>query len=199
MSGAWLVLFLGLWVVCIALVTLVLGLSRRIQSLETEVFANRAASAHAEAAGQVREQLLGTQVAEHAVESGVVEAAGGMAGVVLFVSEQCGPCQALASDLSANVSKLGRSEGKGLAQLLDARVTVITDQAGAFDELGATAVIIDPAGAVMDRFSMMATPTGIALDDNGAVIEALIANGFRDVEKLAQAVQPGRLSVVMSV
>jgi hypothetical protein len=197
MSGAWLVLFIGLWVVCIALMALVLGLSRRIQSLEWTVFADRAGSAHAETTGQLREQLLGTHVAEHAVESGVVGAAGGMAGVVLFVSEHCGPCQTLASDLSAKLERNG--SGEGLAQLLDARVTVITDQAGAFDELGATAVLADADGAVMNGFAVSATPTGLALDDEGVVIEALIANKFRDVEKLAQAVhQPDRLDVTVS-
>lgn len=196
MSDAWLVLFIGLWVVCIALATLVVGLSRRIQSLESKVFADGATGAHAEATAQLREQLLGTQVAETAVESGVVGAAGGMAGVVLFVSKQCGPCQALASDLSAKLTKLGKSKGNGLAQLLGARVTVVTDQAGAFDKL-ATALIVDSDGAVMNDFAVTATPTGIALNDEGVITEALIPNEFRDVERLAQAVQPGRLGVVM--
>ena len=194
MSGAWLVLFVGLWVVCIVLVALVLGLSRRIQSLESKVFANGAANARAEATSRVREQLLGTKAAEPAVESGVVGAAGGMAGIVLFVSEQCGPCHALASDLAA---KLERNAGKGLAQLLNARVTVITDQPGAFDMLGATAVIADPDGSVMNGFAVTTTPTGIALDANGVVIDALIANEFRDVQKLAQSAQPVELGVVM--
>jgi hypothetical protein len=183
--------------VCIVLVALVLGLSRRIQALESRAVAN-GASERAQAAGQVRERMLGTRVADTAVESGIVGAAGGMAGVLLFVGEHCGPCQTLASDLATKLTGLGRSKREGLAELLDARITVVTDQTGAFDELGATAVIVDSDGTVMNGFAVTATPTGIALDGDGVIVEALIANEFRDVEKLAQAVQPGRLGVVMS-
>lgn len=195
MSGAWLVLFLAMWLVCIVLAILVLGLSRRIQWLESKMFASGSDDAHAEANDEIRKLLIGRQTAEHAVESGVVGAAGGIAGVVLFVSEQCGPCKALASDLSA---KLASNDGKGLAQLLGARVTIITDQAGAFDGLGATAVIADPAQTIRDGFAVAGTPTGIALDDNGVIIDAAIANEFRDVEKLARAAQPAQLDVIVA-
>jgi hypothetical protein len=197
MSGAWLVLFIGLWVVCMLLAVLVVGLSRRIQSLESNGFISRAASARAEVTRDVAEQFLGKQLAERAVESGIEGLAGGLAGVILFVSEHCGPCQALAADLATELTKLGRSEEDGLAELLDGRVTIVTDQTGAFDRLGATAVIIDSDGSVMNNFAVTATPIGIALDDDGVVIAASLANDLRDVRTLARAAQPPRLEVAV--
>lgn len=191
MSGAWLVLFLAMWLVCIVLATLVLGLSRRIESLESLV-----SQSGAGAMDQTRERLLGKHFAEHAVESGVVSGAGGMAGVLLFVSEQCGPCQILASDLAA---KLQGNSANGLTEAVGARVTIITDQTGVFDGLGATAVIVDPEGSITSGFDVTATPTGIALDDEGVITDAVIANDFHDVEQLARATRSGgSLDVVMS-
>jgi len=197
MSGAWLVLFIGLWIVCMLLAVLVVGLSRRIQSLESNGLVSGAASARADATRDVEEQFLGKQLAERAVESGVEELAGGLAGVILFVSEHCGPCQALAADLAAELTKLGRSEETGLAELLDTRVTIVTDQTGSFDALGATAVMIDSDGSVMNSFAVSATPVGIAIDDDGVVIAASLANELRDIKKLARAGQPPRLEVAV--
>lgn len=192
MSGAWLVLFIGLWVVCIVLVMLVLGLSRRIEGLESHVAPNGVRGMN-----QMRERLLGKHLAKDAVESGVVTSADDLAGLLLFVSEHCGPCQLLASDLAA---KLDGNRAGGLAEAVGSRVTIITDQSGVFDGLGATAVFVDPDGSVTSRFDVNATPTGIALDDQGVVTEALIANQFHDVEKLARAANAGTtdLNVVMS-
>jgi hypothetical protein len=193
MSGAWLVLFIGMWVVCIALVTLVLGLSRRIGALEVGL-AGRTVDT---AAHEIRPQLLGRQFADLAVESGVVGASDGMAGVLLFVSEGCGPCQMLAASLAA---RLDEEDATAVAQVVGIRVTVITDQAGAFDELGATAVIVDPDGKIRREFGVAMTPTGIALNDDGVVVEAMIANQYDHVEKLARAAQPdsAKLNVVLS-
>jgi hypothetical protein len=44
------------------------------------------------------------------------------------------------------------------------------------------------------------TPTGIALNDDGVVVEAMIANQYDHVEKLARAAQPdsAKLNVVLS-
>lgn len=197
MSGAWLVLFIGLWIVCMLLAVLVVGLSRRIQSLESNGLASAAASVRADATRDVEEQFLGKQLAERALESGVEGLAGGLAGVILFVSEHCGPCQALAADVGAELTKLGRSDEAGLAELLDTRVTIVTDQTGSFDALGATAVMIDSDGSVMNNFGVTATPIGITLDDNGVVIAASLANELRDIEKLAQAVQLPKLDVAV--
>lgn len=196
MTGTWLVLFIGLWVLCVLLVVLVIGLSRRIQLVEARAFVDTAGDVRADATRQVREQFLGKLFAEQAVESGVAGAAGGMAGVVLFVSEGCGPCQALASDLSA---KVGGSQKPGVAEMLGARVTVVTDQISVFGDVGATAVIRDPDGTVMNGFGVTATPTGIALSDDGVVVEALVANEFRDVEKLVQAIQPEQRAALLRV
>jgi hypothetical protein len=195
MSGAWLVLFIGLWLLCVVLVLLVLGLSRRIQSLESSTpLAELAAKVHADARAKVRQELLGAQRGQEAVKAGIVGPTGGMAGIVLFLNKQCGPCETFAADVAAN---LERHPGKGLAELLGARVTVVTDQAGAFDEFGVTAVIADPERAVVRDFAVTSTPTGIALDENGVVIEATITNQFYDLEELALASQPGRLEVML--
>jgi hypothetical protein len=145
----------------------------------------------------LRERLAGKHFAKEAVGSGIVSSGDDVAGVFLFVSEHCGPCQLLASDLAARVAGSGTG---GLAKAVGSRVTVITDQAGVFDGLGATAVVVDPDGSVMSRFDVDATPTGIALNESGVVTEALIVNQFHQVKKLAHAAGGGTpdLSVVMS-
>lgn len=176
MSGAWLVLFIGLWLVCITLVLLVLGLSRRIDVLES-----RDSPGAPRPGDELRGRFLGRQLADVAVEAGVAPNASDVAGLYLFVSEHCGPCQLLASDLAEE------TDGR-VADVVGSRVTIITDQSGAFDGLGATSVIVDPDGLVMSKFAVSATPTGIALDEQGVVTEALIANRLRDVRRLARTI-----------
>jgi len=195
MSGAWLVLFIGLWLLCIVLVLLVLGLSRRIQLLESsDPLTDLAAKVHADATAKVRQELLGAKRGEQAVAAGIVDATGSMAGIVLFVNEPCGPCQTFAADVVANLERHGE---RSLAELLGAQITVVTDQVGTFDELGATAVIVDPERVVVRAFAVTSTPTGIVLDENGTVIEATITNQFYDLEQLALATQPGRLELTL--
>lgn len=187
MSGAWLVLFIGLWLVCIVLSLLVVGLSRRIEVIE-----GRAGPDSTPGAQDLRERLVGREFATGVVESGIVSRGGDLSGVWVFVSEHCGPCQLLASEIARTLNG-GRS--MGLAAAIGSRVTIVTDQAGVFDALGATDVVIDPEGALMSRFDVHATPTGIALDARGVVTEARIANRFHHLDELARAVQGGTSSL----
>jgi len=191
MSGAWLVLFILLWLLCVALVTLVIGLSRRLELLEAAVANPQSAAVPAD---PTKGHLVGTRVAEHAIESGIVGAAGGMAGVVLFVSDGCGPCRTLADDVQARLNGL---ESQSVVGALGTRVTIVTDQGEAFDALGASAVIVDQSGGVQDSFDIGGTPTGIALDEDGVIRGSMIPNRFSDLEKLAKLAKPAQLEVVL--
>lgn len=180
MSGAWLVLFIALWAVSAMLVVLVIGLSRRIQILESLT-----ASADRHGRDPAPERFLGKNFSEHAIESGVATRTDGIAGVFLFLSEHCGPCQQLSSDIASNLDASG---AKGLAGAIGNPVVIITDQSGTFDQLGATKVVIDQDESIRRGFEVNGTPVGIALDREGAVVEALIANRFEDVQKLSAAI-----------
>lgn len=180
MSGAWLVLFIALWMVSALLVVLVIGLSRRIEALE---------SLTASAGGHVRkpapDQFVGQNFSEHAIESGVATRADGLAGVFLFVSENCGPCQQLSSDIASNLDASGAGS---LVRAVESPVVIITDQPGTFDQLGATRVVVDQDESIRHGFEINGTPVGIALDQEGVVVEALIASRLEDVQKLSAAI-----------
>lgn len=77
------------WGLCMLLALLVVGLSRSIHSLESNVFVSAAASARADATRDVQERFLGKELAEPAVASGISGGGRGLAGVILFVSEHC--------------------------------------------------------------------------------------------------------------
>lgn len=189
MSGAWLALFIGMWVFCIFLATLVLGLSHRISSLEEMV------SAGSSGGSDPSQQLIGEHFEAHAIASGVASATGAIAGVVLFVSEQCGPCQTLAANVRAT---LANAPAKSLDEAVQARVTVVTNETGMFDELGATAVLVDPTHGITQGFGVTATPVGIALNHDGVVMDARIVGGFQDLKDLATATTGSPLNVIMS-
>lgn len=190
MAGTWLVLFILLWVVCLALLTLVLGLSRRVDRVEQFVLPSGGAAVPTD---PTKGRLVGANVAEQIVKSGIEGAAGGVAGVVLFVSDECGWCRALAGDVQSRLEKVA---GAGVASAVGTRVTIVTDREETYKALGATAIVVDQRGEVQSGFGIESTPTGLAIDEYGVVRGAMIANRLSDIEQLARLAQSTGLEVL---
>jgi len=172
--------------VSVVAIVLVVGLARRIGILEAAI--RQHGVGRDSATNEIRQQWLGSQLADQARRSGVAHGSGDMAGILLFVSEHCGPCQSLAGDIERRVSQ----GPAGLAELLGARVTIISDEPRAFADLGASAVIIDSDETVRREFRVAATPTGMVLDEYGVVIDAMIVNTYGDVQHLADSARQER-------
>jgi hypothetical protein len=105
----------------------------------------------------------------------------GRAAVLLFLSVGCGPCQALAEEMS-------RAGLNGL----DGQLIVVT-AASDPRELGipeTLRVVTEPDGAVSRALSVAGTPFAVAVGPDGIVTGVDVPNTVRQLSDLAAA--PGR-------
>lgn len=177
MSNGWIVLFIVLWIAVLVLLTLVLGLSQRVNAMEKRGLALVDEDPFA---GM---PAVGSHAPVDLPDGSLLNSSRSESTVVLFLSSGCNPCQKLATAL-----REAHLERGGLHELLAADVVVITDAPGVemFEGTGAERVLVDD-GATARGFGIKATPAGVAIDAAGFVRGVGIPNGLADVESLAAA------------
>jgi hypothetical protein len=173
LSGPWIVLFVALWLVVIGETVLVLGLSRRLTTLES--------TGTRVAAGATMGAIpVGTPIPREAADRLAIPSpdAAIRSSVILFLSPGCGPCHKLADALN------GQTLGRGPGDHLD--IIVVTNEAGAerFSHVGRT--VRDPEGTLAKGLGVPGTPFGFAIDPQGIIRSiGIVPNALDDLKKLA--------------
>lgn len=179
MPTGWAVVVVILCVAVVALAIIVLGLLRQV----TPVL-ERAAGAHADGHALSHQgPTVGSQVPHFAVGGPdgefTPEQLRGRPAVLLFLTEGCGPCTDLATEI-------------GQAELVDlpSQLVVVTGPDGV-RELGlpiGLRVVAEPDKEVSDPLSVVGTPLAISLDSDGIVRAVRVTNTLEQLDALTAGV-----------
>ncbi|MGH2868161.1 MAG: TlpA family protein disulfide reductase [Solirubrobacteraceae bacterium] len=187
MPTAWIVLFIVLWIAVLALLTLVLGLSQRVNAMEKRGFSIVEDDPFA---GM---PAVGTRAPVDLPDGSLLISPHSESTIMLFLSSTCEPCKRLGSSL-----REAHLERGGLREFLGAEIVIITDPPGfeLYEDTGATRLLADDDGAIARGFGVRATPVGVAIDTNGIVRGVGVTNGLADLESLAAACTDVELKVI---
>lgn len=182
MPGNWIALFAALWVVVVFLLVLVLGLSRRIGTLEARLGDDPYDQGPLDGAPAIGDLLPlpeGHEDLRWGPESGA-------AHVVLFLSSTCGPCLTLGEKLKALAE-----DSDGLPEALrDTEILIVTDSPGetVFGNLGIGARLVTQSdGEISQELGIRVSPFGLGIDAEGIVRAVTLPNTTEDVAAMAEA------------
>lgn len=161
MSAGWIVLYVIIWLVCIALVVICLGLSRRVDALERRGSAGRDVPPLPDPGARVDlSGLLGK------LDAPLVD----KVALVLFTSSSCAPCRELEREFAESPPDT----------LSDAVFIVVTDDHDSFLGPGPFSVVVD-TGTIRSAFQVHMTPAAVAVSPDGMVLTAGITNVTDDL------------------
>lgn len=175
MSGPWIVVVTILWAVVLCLLLLFLGYFRRTSKLLEQ------AEFQLSLATTAQGGLGGLQAGAKVLPFRVENTNGSLVGsetllsepsIVLFMDENCDPCQALASELQ-------RSNLSGIARIL-----ILAD--GAVDDsLAADRRVYRQVNRSASRaFQSVSSPQAFAVATGGIIVDRLVPDSVRDLEEL---------------
>lgn len=186
MSGGWIALFVALWLVVLILLTLVLGLSRRFQALESKLAADSPVDLYEGT------PTVGTTLPLDGLRRGPLEHEKFTGAVLLFLDAACVPCRALSEELAA-------AGEASLSELIGSDVIVITGEGGTeiFGAMEPTSLITD-TGALKRSLGIHVSPFGLAVDSKRVVRAKKVLGGLDDVRALGAACAAPLLEVTQS-
>jgi len=175
-SGPWIAGFVALWVVTLLTATLVLGLLRRVNTVLDAAEKRLADSMAGTGFGGAPP---GTTIGpfEAALNGATVSSNELFPAILVFMSSDCEPCQALAGEL-----------GKVGERVEDVPVYAVFDDTPAAREFPLPTnvrVLYQRERAVSEAFETTATPQAFAIDATATVVERTIPGTAKHVRELA--------------
>ncbi len=184
MAATWIALFAALWVVVLLLVVLMLGLIRKVATLEARLALGEHEPSYVGGPGlgapapsvAGRRELTGAPDSEHG-------------RVVLFLSSSCGACRRLAGELRPE----DRQTAPSTWAAREFELVVVTDPNGRqiYADLDVDAMVVQTGGELSRAWSVPATPFAVAVDSKGVVRGSAFASTRGKLDELIRALKGG--------
>jgi methylamine dehydrogenase accessory protein MauD len=191
MSGIWLISYIALWILVVAMAIIVLGLVRQLGVIHLRLGPedNLLVTRDGLELGSISPNFHATDVMSR--KNITLEDLQGRQSVLIFVSPSCSPCQ----ELLVDIKYFQKSKNGKINIIVISQSDFQTSMALAREHKLKIPVIADSEGLISNLYQVRATPFAYRLDEECVVQRRGIVNNMDGLESLLEEASPDEIAV----